>query len=130
LTKLINNDIIKYNKYQGGIMKLLKLTKAETTKLQKQYSMGTSFDQMVVAKVFNPYGRHTWYLLNQDPNDPDYLWTVATDPQGLPEMGSCLLSDLMNTRIGAYRLPLERDKYFHPITVKELYEKLNRGEHV
>jgi hypothetical protein len=40
------------------------------------------------------------------------------------------LDELKSIRIKPFNLPLERDRWFSPITVKELYEKLNKGEHV
>jgi hypothetical protein len=47
-------------------------TKDIDKKLFAQYSMGNNLEaQQVVAKIFNPYGRGVWYLLNSDPNDPD-----------------------------------------------------------
>lgn len=67
--------------------------------------------------------------MNQDPSDPDYLWGVVDLGYG-PEMGSISLSELKSVR-GSFGLGLERDMYFDDkITVKELYEKLNNGEHV
>jgi len=104
------------------------LTKQQQTKLQKQYSKGSDFSQKVIAKVFNPSGAGTWYLINQDPDDPDYLWCVADLGMG-HEMGSVLLSELESVR-GTFGLPLERDKWFDEMTVTELYKKLNAGEHV
>ena len=104
------------------------LTKQQQTKLQKQFPMGSDFKQKVVAKVFNPSGAGTWYLINQDPDDPDYLWCVADLGFG-HEMGSVSLSELESVK-GAFGLPMERDRYFDEMTVQELWDKLNAGEHV
>ena len=106
-------------------MKLL--TKEITEKLQEQFSKGADFDQMVVAKLFDPCGSWSWYLLNQDPEDPDYLWGIV---QGFEvEMGSISLSELESVR-GALGIGIERDLHFTPIPANELWEKLNRGVHV
>ena len=105
------------------------LTKSEQTKLQKQYSKGSDFSQKVVAKIFSPSGAGTWYLINQDPSDPDYLWCVADLGFG-HEMGSVLLSELESIKVPPFGLPLERDKWFDEMTVTELYDKLNAGKHV
>jgi len=110
-------------------MKVLKLTKQQTAKLQKQYPLGSSFDQKVIVKVFNPYGAGTWYLINQDPNDPNYLWCVAEIGHE-HEMGSVSLSELQSIRVKPFNLPLERDLYFDEMPVKELWNKLNEGVHV
>ena len=104
------------------------LTKQQQTKLQKQYSKGSDFNQKVIAKIFNPTGAGTWYLINQNPDDPDYLWCVADLGMG-HEMGSVLLSELESIR-GIFDIPLERDKWFDEMTVKELYKKLDEGIHV
>ncbi len=53
-------------------------TKEINNKLFAQYPKGGNLeDQMVVAKLFNPYGRGTWYLINSDPNEPDYIWAIV-----------------------------------------------------
>ena len=110
-------------------MKTLKFTKANEKKLQKQYPMGSDFEQNIVVKVFNPYGGGTWYIMNQDPNDTDYLWGVVDLGYG-PEMGSISLRELQELRVPPFNLPLERDQGFYELTVTELYEKLNNGIHV
>jgi len=106
-------------------MKLM--TKAIERQAQKQYPKGASLNQRVVAKFFNPCGSWTWYLMNQDPENPDYLWGIV---DGFAvEMGSFSLSELQSVRL-KFGLRIERDLYFTPISAKELYEKLNNGEHV
>lgn len=106
-------------------MKLM--TKEIEKKAQAQFSQGSSFEQMVVAKFFDPCGSWTWYLLNQDPKDPDYLWGIV---KGFEiEMGSFSLSELESVK-GPLGLGMERDLYFKPITAKELWERLQKGEHI
>lgn len=106
-------------------MKLM--TKVITKKAQKQFSQGSDMNQMVVAKFFWPCGSWTWYLMNQDPNDHDYLWGIVKGHE--VEMGSFSLSELSNYR-GSFGLGIERDLYFTPKPAKEIWDKLNRGEHV
>ena len=104
-------------------------TKGIETKLQKQYPKGANLDtQDVVCKIFNPCGSHTWYILNQDPNDPDYLWAIVKGVE--VEMGSVLKSDLVNLRIKPFGLGLERDLSFEPTNAKEIWNKLMEGKHV
>ena len=113
-------------------MKLLNFTAAQTKALQKQFPLGADFEkQKVIAKVFDPCGSWTWYIMNQDPNDPDYLWGIV---KGFEiETGSISFSELQATRrpvkMGGV-IPLERDLHFKPMNAKELWEKLQRGEHV
>jgi hypothetical protein len=106
-------------------MKLL--TKEITEKLQEQFSKGADFDQMVVAKFFDPCGSWCWYVMNEDPNDPDYLWGIVKGFE--VEMGSFSLSELESVK-GALGLGIERDLYFTPMPALEIWEKLNRGEHI
>lgn len=104
-------------------------TKDIDKKLFKQFEFGSDLEnQMVVAKIFNPYGRGTWYIINSDPNDPDYLWCIANFYE--VEMGSVLRSELENIRIsvGPYKFPLERDLGFTPVNAAELFKNLYEGK--
>jgi hypothetical protein len=56
-------------------MKLI--TKAIAKKAQAQFPKGSDMTQLVVAKFFDPCGSWSWYLMNQDPDDPDYLWGIV-----------------------------------------------------
>lgn len=100
------------------------LTKEIEAKLQAQYRFeGVLEAQNVICKIFNPYGSGTWYLINQDPADPDYLWCIASIGYEF-EVGSVLKSDLENIRIGKAKLPLERDLYFKEVNAQELFNNL------
>ena len=99
-------------------------TKEIDNKLFSQYSMGADLEnQKVVAKIFNPYGRGRWYLLNSDPEDRDYLWAIV-EMDGEVEIGSVSRSQLENIKIGPYKFPLERDIYFTPVNAAKLYRDL------
>jgi hypothetical protein len=107
-------------------MKLM--TKAIEKKARAQYPMGSEFDgQKVVAKFFNPTGAWTWYLMNQDPEDPDYLWGIVKGEE--VEIGSFSLSELQNFK-GRWGLGIERDTSFRPMPVSEVWEKLQDGKHI
>ena len=76
-------------------MKLM--TKEISRKAQKQYPLGSDMaSQMIVAKFFDPSSQWTWYLMNQDPEDPDYLWGIVRGFE--VESGSFSLSELERTR--------------------------------
>jgi hypothetical protein len=97
------------------------------TQLFKQYSIGSDLSkQKVVAKIFNPFGRGTWYIVNSDPSDPDYLWAIVDLGYGA-EVGSVRRSDLENYR-GRFGLGFERDLSFDPINAEELYNGLRQGK--
>jgi len=97
-------------------------TKAIEAKAQAQYHLGSDLEkQVVVAKFFNPAGSGTWWLVNQDPEDPDYCWGICHIYE--TEVGSFSKSELENYR-GKFGLGIERDMYFEEVNAKELFEKL------
>ena len=97
-------------------------TKAIETKAQAQFHLGADMEkQVIVAKFFNPSGAGTWWLMNQDPNETDYLWGVVQLFE--IEVGSFSKSELENY-VGAYGLGIERDLYFEEVNAKELYSLL------
>lgn len=101
-------------------------TKEIDNKLFKQYPTGDEPNQVVVAKIFNPYGRGVWYLLNSDPQDPDYIWAIIDLFE--VETGSVSRKELEELRVPPFNLGLERDLYFPPISAKSLYEGLKNGK--
>ena len=103
-------------------------TKDIDKKLFAQYSLGADLEkQMVVAKIFNPYGRGCWYLLNSDPQDSDYLWAIVDLFE--VETGSVSRSELESIKVPPFGLGLERDLYFTPVNAKVLYDGLLSGKH-
>jgi hypothetical protein len=99
-------------------------TKAIEAKAQAQYKYGADMEkQVVVAKFFNPTGAGTWWLMNQDPNDPDYLWGVVQLFE--TEVGSFSKSELENFK-GRFGLGIERDLHFEEVNAKELLNNLMR----
>jgi hypothetical protein len=95
--------------------------------LFKQYSLGSDLSkQEVVVKIFNPYGKGTWFILNSDPNDPDYLWAIVDLGYGA-EVGSVSRTDLETYR-GKFGMGFERDLSFDPVNAEELYKGLRLGE--
>lgn len=102
-------------------------TSAIDKKLFAQYSKGSDLqNQKVVAKIFNPYGRGVWYLLNSDPDDPDYIWAIVKIWD--VELGSVSRSQLENMKIPPYNLKLERDLSFDEKNALEVFEGLQNGE--
>ena len=103
-------------------------TKDINQKLFAQYRIGSNLNkQKVVAKIFNPYGEGRWYLLNSDPNDPDYLWAIVQMGDNV-EIGSVSRSELERARIKPFGLPLERDTYFSDRVAIEVLEGLEKGQ--
>jgi hypothetical protein len=108
---------------EGQSMELL--TAEIKVQLQKQYQMGSDMEQMVVCKFFNPCGSWSWFAMNFDGDD--YIWGIVDGFE--VEMGSFSLSELQAYK-GPLNIGIERDLQFKPITAKELWERLMRGEHV
>lgn len=102
-------------------------TKEIEAKAQAQFSLGSDMEsQIVVAKFFNSTGAGIWYLMNQDPNDPDYLWGFVQLYE--IEVGSFSKSELENYK-GRFGLGIERDLYFKEVNAKVLFEKLTGNYH-
>lgn len=106
------------------------LTKAQEKLLRKQYQFGSDLaKQKVVVKIFNPQGSWAWYLLNQDPDDPNYLWAIVKGFE--VEIGSVSLKELQEFRSkNGLTLPLERDLSFTPRPAQEVWNRLLEGKHV
>ena len=93
---------------------------------QEQYQYGNDMEkQVIVAKFFNPVGVGTWYLMNQDPNDPDYCWGIVQLFE--VEVGSFLKSELESVKL-SFGLGIERDIYFERVNAQEMYRKLIKIE--
>lgn len=106
-------------------MKLI--TKVIERQAQKQFKYGNNLDQKVVAKFFDPCSQWTWYLMNQDPNDPDYLWGIVKGQE--IEIGSFSFNELSNY-VGRLGLKIERDMFFTPRIARDVLNDLNSGKHV
>lgn len=83
-------------------------------------------NQNVICKIFNPYGAGTWYCINMDPSDQDYIWGIAHLFEW--EIGSVLRSSLETIRVSPFGLPLERDIHFEPMNAQQLWDRLMAGE--
>lgn len=97
------------------------MTKGISDKAQAQYLLGSDMEQMVVAKFFDPQGSWTWYLMNQDPDDPNYLYGIVDGFE--VEVGSFSLSELQSYK-GRFGIGIERDLYFTPMPAKDIWQEL------
>jgi len=96
-------------------------------KLQDQYRFGNELDQqVVVARIYNPYGEGSWYLLNQDPNDTNYVWAIVD--MGKLKVGQVSKSELESTKVFPFGLPLELDKNFAEIDAYDFLRGLKQGK--
>ena len=107
-------------------MKLM--TKAIEKQAQRQYQLDAGMENSkVVAKLFHPIGSWTWYVISQDPGNPDFLCGIVKG--SVVETGSFSLSELQSS-CKMFGLGIERDKWFKPMPAIEVWERLQRGEHV
>jgi len=110
-------------------MKTIKLTKSQSALLKLQYKDGADLSkQKAVVKIFNPYGRGRWYLLNQDPADEDYVWAIVQMGDSI-KMGSVSLNSLIRARVKPFNLPLEKDLSFEPTSAKAVWQGLHEGNY-
>jgi len=99
-------------------MKLL--TKEIRDKLPKLYQTeGIPLEEKVaVAKFFTPDSSWTWYAVEGQEEDDDFIFFGLV--QGLEEeWGYFSLKELESVR-GPWGLPVERDKFFRPQRIKEI----------
>ena len=75
------------------------------------------------AKFFMPDGHYRWYPSEFDGEDLFFGLVAGHEI----ELGYFRLSELQEVR-GAFGLPIERDKFFEPITLKEIRAIHDRGE--
>jgi hypothetical protein len=83
------------------------------------------FELNVICKIFNPNFGWTWYLISQDPDDENYLFGIVDGCE--LEFGSFSKKDLEGK---IHEMPFERDKFFEPTNVKEVFYSLQKGKHL
>jgi len=95
-------------------MKLL--TKEILEKLPKLYSQEEKgLEAVAIVKFFTPDSNWTWYATEFDGDDLFFGLVEGFEK----EIGYFRLSELQSVK-GALGLPIERDMYFKPKTLKEL----------
>ena len=80
-------------------------------------------DALVQVKYFTPDSNWTWYASEFD--GEDILFGLVSGFE--VELGYFSLSELESVR-GPYGLPIERDLYFEPKTIRELRDYHNQSK--
>ena len=93
---------------------------------EKQYDEGSDMEQKVVAKYFDPMGSWKWFLMNKKKDD-SYCWGIVKGFE--VEMGSFSIDELESIKL-PFGLGIERDTLFEPMKAKDVWDRLNRGEHI
>lgn len=97
-------------------MKLL--TKEILEKLPKLYTQEEKgLDAVAIVKFFTPDSNWTWYATEFDGDDLFFGLVDGFEK----EIGYFRLSELQSVK-GALGLPIERDMYFKPKTLRELMD--------
>jgi len=105
-------------------MKLL--TKELEKKIPPLYSQEDNPDPMVVAKFFFPAGSATWWIIEGEHQEDDYLMfglCMLFTPQEA-ELGYISLNELASVT-GPFGLKVERDMYWEPKPLSKVRESLN-----
>ena len=98
------------------------MTKEISEQAQKQYPLGSDMDQLVVARFHDAQGSWSWYVINQNPDNPDSVFGIVHGTQA--QMGIFSLRELQ-TYEGSSGLQVVRDPCFKSITARELWQRLN-----
>jgi len=92
---------------------ILKELAANGRRSQEAQANCEYFDPYPVVKLFNPVGPAVWLLSETDPDEPDYAFGLCDLGMQCPELGSVLISEIVNHR-GRLGLGIERDICFKP----------------
>ena len=99
-------------------MELLTEAISDQLKAQWRKTGEISDDEVTVhLKIFDPYSAVTWWITEQNPQNPDELFGLCYIFE--QEWGYIFLSELQTDK-GPLGIGLERDLYWRPITVKQL----------
>jgi hypothetical protein len=117
------------NKNKGEKMKLF--TKEILNKLPTlDETAETGIDGLTVhLKLFNPTGIGTWYIYAYDPADDYAMAYVNLGDIQNAELGGVSLEELREFK-GRFGLGIERDMHFKSMPLREVMDKVQRGEHV
>lgn len=104
-------------------------TKADQTLLQSQWGFGSDLkSQMVFVKIFEPLRRVFYYVVNQDPNDPERIFALEKTNKDV-KLGFFRKSAIENAKLPPFGLRFERDMYFKPVPAQELLDGLVEGKY-
>lgn len=79
-------------------------------------------EQMVQVKFFGGSSA-TWWITSYDP-DTRIAFGLCDLGHGYPELGSVSMDELEALRFPPFGLPVERDRYFSPCTLRSVMDKV------
>jgi hypothetical protein len=86
-------------------------------------------DQKVWVKLFNPCGAGTWYITAYDPETKEAFGFVNLGDPDMAELGYISVSELEELRL-PLAMKIERDRFFDPMPLREVMDKVHAGKHV
>ncbi len=108
-----------------GQLLLNNLLPPEMRKQLQDNGLHDDHDPPPVARLYTPYGKWSWLLALQDPEDPDKILCLADMGIGQPELGYISLSLLADYDIRGIPIQLDRSATFN----KPLSSYANRATH-
>jgi len=78
-------------------------------------------EKIVLCKFFNPCGAGTWYVIEGEKDEDDFIFWGLVDLHER-EFGHFSLNELMNLRL-PFGLQIERDLYFSDTLLKKVLER-------
>jgi len=98
---------------------MLLLTQENRKQLPELYEQdGKGMDATAFVKFFTPDSNWTWYVTEFDGEDTFFGLVVGLDT----ELGYFSLRELQSVR-GPLGLPIERDRHFTPMTLRECVKR-------
>jgi hypothetical protein len=103
-------------------------TKHILKRLQSQYVAGeiNLKSLKVICKIFHPLAEVEFYILFQDPEQPDKLKAIINEND--ITIGDISMKTL--EKMAFYNYPMEREYLFEPTPAEHVWEKLTKGEPV
>lgn len=84
----------------------------------------------VRCKLFGG-GADSWYLTEYDPSTGEaFGFAVLNGDREMAELGYMYIPELQKLRYPPFGLGVERDRYFTPMLLSDLMEKIRAGGHV
>ena len=118
----------KENKIAERIKKLVPESDLKLFQKQGDTSQKEMKDIKVITKLFNPTGAGTWYLYEKL-DDDTYMCFANLGDIEMAELGTVSIKELAEFE-GTFGLGIERDRFFEPTSLEEIYNKVKEGIHV
>ena len=86
-------------------------------------------DQKVWVKLFNPTGGQTWYITAYTPAEKMAFGFVNLGDAEMAELGYISMDEIEKFR-GRFGLPIERDRGFEPMPLRQVMDTIKNGGHI